>query len=383
MKTKSAQIQVTFNWIYIMIAGAMILLFFIGIIVKEKAASEERLSAEVVEIMESIFTGASLSEKTKNFIDTSGLVDYTLYFDCDAGVSEFGLQGYSYYASDSVNPLFAPLELSTSRLVLWSLPYRLPFKVIDFLFVTSANTKYFLVGNDPNFINEFNDATDTDNPLLKLNWEQLFDLNDIDPGGNFQVRIVDLDGTTVDVGKPLPEKLLTMGDKKVTAISFGKLGANTVDFYQKSGQVWKKLNPNPIRILSIDQERDAAKYGAIFAGSLEGYQCNMMKAFKKLDKLVAVYGGEKMSENIGGKLEDIVEFYESNPETSLTTECLNYLTTYDENVYTSLRSMQNQIKTCLVFQGEQGKCFDLITHADTLRKTNQILSETGDCISLY
>jgi hypothetical protein len=383
MKSKSAQIQVTFNWIYIMIAGAMILLFFIGIIVKEKAASEERLSAEVVDIMESIFTGASLSEKTKNFIDTSGLVDYTLYFDCDAGVSEFGLSGYSYYVSDSVNPLFAPLELSSTRLVLWSLPYRLPFKVIDFLFVTSANTKYFLVGNDVSFINEFNNATETDNSMLKINWEQLFDLNDLDPGGNFQVRIVDLDGTNVDVGKPLPEKLLAMGDKKVTAVSFGKLGVNTVDYYQKEGSVWKKLNDNPIRILSIDEERDAAKYGAIFSGSPESYQCNMMKAFKKLDKLIAVYGGEKMSENIGGKLAEIVEFYESNPETSLTTECLGYLTTYDENVYTSLRSMQNQIKTCLVFQGEQGKCFDLITHADTLRKANRILSETGDCISLY
>ena len=58
---KKGQIQVTFNWIYITIAGAVILLFFFGIVVKQKAASEEKLSIEVVRILESILTGAGVS----------------------------------------------------------------------------------------------------------------------------------------------------------------------------------------------------------------------------------------------------------------------------------------------------------------------------------
>ena len=57
---KKAQIQVTFNWVYILIAGAVILLFFIGIVVKQKAVSEENLATDVVRVMESIFTGAGV-----------------------------------------------------------------------------------------------------------------------------------------------------------------------------------------------------------------------------------------------------------------------------------------------------------------------------------
>ena len=89
---KRGQIEITFNWIYIVIAGAVILLFFFSLVVKQKQISEERLSNEVVQIMSSILTGAGVSEKTKNFIDASGLADYILYFSCDAGISEFGIK---------------------------------------------------------------------------------------------------------------------------------------------------------------------------------------------------------------------------------------------------------------------------------------------------
>src|SRR3989338_857556 len=81
-KDKKAQMDVGFNWIYIMIAGVVILLFFTGIIVKQKTASQQQLSTDVVRIMESIFTAAGVSEKTKNSIDIIGLADYTLTFNC-------------------------------------------------------------------------------------------------------------------------------------------------------------------------------------------------------------------------------------------------------------------------------------------------------------
>ena len=66
---KSGQVQITFNWIYILIAGAVILLFFVGIVVKQKVVSEERLATDVVDILDSIFTAAGVSSKTKIFID--------------------------------------------------------------------------------------------------------------------------------------------------------------------------------------------------------------------------------------------------------------------------------------------------------------------------
>src|SRR3989338_1793666 len=113
---KKAQMEITFNWVYILIAGAVILLFFVGLVARQKVVSEERLSGEIVEVMSSILVGAGVSEKTKNFIDVSGLADYTLYFQCLDGISEFGIKDRPARTQNSIDPVFAPRESQSSRI---------------------------------------------------------------------------------------------------------------------------------------------------------------------------------------------------------------------------------------------------------------------------
>ena len=61
------QVTVQFNWIYVMVAGAAILLFFIMIITQQKDMSEKRLNYKVMNILENIFTGSTVAENTKIF----------------------------------------------------------------------------------------------------------------------------------------------------------------------------------------------------------------------------------------------------------------------------------------------------------------------------
>src|SRR3989344_8568467 len=123
---KRGQLELTFNWVYILIAGTVILLFFVALVARQKQVSEERLSGDVVEVMSSILAGAGVSEKTKNFIDASGLADYTLYFQCLDGVGEFGIKDRPARIQNSIDPIFAPREVQSSRIVTWSLPYTMP-----------------------------------------------------------------------------------------------------------------------------------------------------------------------------------------------------------------------------------------------------------------
>jgi hypothetical protein len=366
---KSAQIQLTFNWFYVLIAGAVILLFFVGIVVKQKAAAEDNLASEVVRIMESIFTGASVSEKTKNFIDTSGLADYTLYFDCEEGVSEFGIKGKGTPSQDRVSPIFVPYEIKTTQLILWSLPYKLPFKVIDFMFVTSQNTKYFLLGNGAGFATEFINSTEGFNRV------EINNLNQIDPGKNFQIRIIDFDGT-LDENSPVPEKLKLMDDDKVTMLSF--LGTSQVNYYQMlDHNSWKKINSEPVQIVSLGGERDAAKYAAIFSGDDKIYRCNMGKAFQRLQYLIEVYEG---------KLIDIELYYNENIELSLSKECMNYIQAgdYDPNIETELSSLKGNLGACLLDYPETySSCISLMGVAANLKKADKDLGEKGDCLTLY
>ena len=137
-----AQVQVTFHWIYVVLAGAVILLFFAGIVIRQKSVAEQELTADVTRILETILAGAGVSEKTKNVIDTSGLADLTLYFSCTEGVGEFGIIGGSSRAQNTRDPLFAPEKIKSPQLITWSLPYAFPFKIIDFLYVTAPTIKY-------------------------------------------------------------------------------------------------------------------------------------------------------------------------------------------------------------------------------------------------
>lgn len=376
---KKGQIEVTFNWIYVLIAGAVILLFFVGIIVKQKAASEEQLGSEVVRIMESIFTGAGVSEKTKNTIDTSGLADYTLSFSCEDYVGEYGIKGGST-TQNAIDPIFSPVEINSPSLSLWSLPYKLPFKVIDFLFVTSPNTKYFLIGDTP-FVEEFlNETSANEQTKFVINAVSVSSVDQINPGDNFQIRIVDFTGTSITPGAPLPLPLQSWDDTKVTAVSF--TGSNQLDYYQKQDSSWRRLNLRPVQIVSLGGERDAAKYAAIFSGNDQIYECNMKKAFRRLQRLNDVYGGLDLTAGeAGGKVGEMRMFYElTRPELQRSNpDCLGHIKTYpDGNLVTALRTHQVKTNVCLL---QSSSCSDLIASASELRRINELLRV--DCLTLY
>ena len=271
---RRAQIQVTFNWVFILIAGAVILLFFIGIVVKQKDISEQRLNEDVVRVMGSIFTGAGVSEKTKHEIPTSGLADYTFYFNCEEGVSYYGIKGQPSRIEDEIMPMFSPREIKTTKMLTLSLPYKMPYKTADLLFVTSENTQYYLTGSGDGFWEEFTNSTEGFN----VEYVPSVNLADVNPGMNYQVRIIDLDGNKVLDGGSVPENLLRYDDDKVTAVSF--VAAQMVDYFIKDDNLWKKTNINHVPIISLGGERDAAKYAAIFAADDKLYNCNMQKAFQ-------------------------------------------------------------------------------------------------------
>lgn len=372
---KKAQVEITFNWIYLLIAGAVILLFFVGIVVKQKVAAEEQLASEVVEVMDTIFAGAGVSEKTKNFIDTSGLADYTLYFNCEIdsqgkSLSEFGIKEKGSSIQSRIEPIFSPQELKATKMVLWSLPYNFPFKVVDNLLVTSLNTKYFILNSQDKFFYEFLDATQG------FNVEDKPDLSFITPENNFQIRIIDLDGLSIKENQLVPDSLVSMADDKVTALVF--TGPNLVTYYQKQGSLWKKMHPNPITIVSIAEERDAAKYAAIFSATDKMYQCNMLKAFQRLQYLLEIY--EK-------KAKEMNQYYIDHPELTLTKSCLNYIqgpylleNGEETSLIIALDNLKNSLGACLI---KPEFCSGLIIPAQQLQQVNRDLGEKGDCLTLY
>src|SRR3989344_9381424 len=323
---KRGQIQVTFNWVYILIAGAVILLFFVGIISRQKVISEENLAVDVVRIMESIFTGAQVSEKTKSSIPLGGLSEKTFYFTCEDGVSEYGVEGLPARVQNGLDPIFAPINFRGSRLILWSLPYALPFKITDFLLVTSDYNQYFFIGEGNGLSDEFIEGALDSNPKLSVSAQKINGLSEIAvKSQNIRVRIIDADGDQIQSGGRITENLLILEDEAVTAISF--TANKEANFFRKEGATWKKLNLQPIAIVSKTDQRDAAIYGAIFPEDPASYLCNMQKAYQKIRFIAEIYQG---------KVQELEEYYQGSAESGNCNGFIGGFTASEGNIKDTL-----------------------------------------------
>ncbi len=289
------QMQMPFHWIYVLIAGGVILLFFVSIVVKQKESATQQLGTEVNRILESILGAASVSESTKSVISTAGLADETLYFKCAIDKSgdsasaamEYGLKEKGVSVKDMIMPIFAPAEIKGTRLFLWSLPYKLPFKIIDLLYVTGPSVQYVLVGESglaQEFLKEAKSSSDTQ---FKINVEKVADINSVSSSLGMRVRVVDYTGGAVQNGFPIPQSLLAKEDSEVSAVVFGD--GKSVSFFQKEGKVWK--SEGTATLFSVGGGLDAVRYAAIFAANKEMFDCGMMQAFKRAQLVSAVYAG--------------------------------------------------------------------------------------------
>jgi len=372
-RSKKGQLTLTFNWIYVLIAGAIILLFFIGIIVKQKSVSEEQLSYDITRTLESIIVAATVSEQTKNFIDTSSLKDYSFKFTCeieDPGgfkdiFSGYGIEGSSATVETPIEPIFAPEEIKTTEIVAWSLPYEMPFKVMDVLLITSSNTKYYVLG-------EGSFKTELLNSTSGLNFEFVDSFDDIKAGNNFHVRVVDVSdvGGASDIthNGNIPPNLESLSDSQVSAVSF--TSGNNVKFYHKEGNAFVGDDGDGpgVPIISLfPVERDAAKYAAIFAGSEELYKCNMMKIFKRLEILAEVYEFRNL---------ELRDYYEAGPGV-YNTQC-----TASDYSSTELILLVSNAGSCTSSLTGYASCSNMMSSAGLIKNMNENLHDKS-CVMLY
>ena len=125
------------HWVFVLIAGSVILLVFGTFIYKAKFSAEKEASVDLVNDLSLIFTGSEISSKTVNKIDD--MPDIPIEFDCDEltiGTTRLG------YNSKIV---FAPKESKSNTMLVWSYDWKAPFFVTNFIYISNPDTKYYFV----------------------------------------------------------------------------------------------------------------------------------------------------------------------------------------------------------------------------------------------
>ena len=281
MKNKKA-LEIQFNWIFVLIAGAAILIIFTLLIFKQKSLSESSTDSIALRSMESVVEGTGVSTDTSSVIAVPDL-------NIEVGCGKISIGKISKQYPRLV--LFSPSSIKGSKIVAQTLSFSAPYKSSNLLFMTSQQIKYILIGNS--------DLTKAINKTLppEINKENFssYDQSKVKNSNNYKVRFIfdNADPTSVI----FPNSLSKMTDGDVTALKItGDIDKGTLDFFEnKAGSFVSKGTSYYIG--------KAALMGAIYADTAEHYECNMKNVFARhsmvsdvyVDRTTALYNDDSMS----------------------------------------------------------------------------------------
>lgn len=296
-KQTKAQVEVHFNWIFVLIIGAVILTFFLFVISRQKAVSDQRLAADVLADMELVLTGQGVSVGRE---DSIAIPELELRFTCD----DYGMLAMTRRTGNAV--LFAPSSVQSEHLFTWTQEWDIPFKVSNLVYLTSPDIRYYLI-YDPadamakQFAEELNSSLpERMNKRLKTISEAIT----IKDEGDDRVRIVYIFPDFPAEGQPaLPAGLRNLNDKAVSALAIRKdlagedpyRGGASLGFYQKRGDQLEQdtiATPRGDRVGAYPSLGKGPLYGAVFADDFGLYECSMQKAIRRM-KLIAMIHNQR------------------------------------------------------------------------------------------
>ncbi len=329
---KKAVIQVQLNWIFVTIIGAIILFFFITIVTKQKDISETQLTNEIVRDLNDLITGAQVATGGASEIP---IPDIELEFACN-----------EYRVNNQRLPIGSRIVFGTSKIedksvVVWSVPWNLPYKVTDFLFITAPNIKYVF-------------AYDFDSPKAQ-NYHDIF-LNyipdqinkiEVDIDNEFNIDFPDENTykiKIISIGSTIPRPPDFAYDDKTTIVVVPRYNSDIDHF------------TDPLEYFQFDKRRKnfvssgnttfidkSSLMGAMFSDNIEDYKCVMNKVFQNLNALNKVHMQRTnmlVSANLPTNLyQDSLPYFQSIEE---STQNPKLWETNVANVFNSAKELDRQ-----------------------------------------
>lgn len=129
--------QSQFNWIFIIIAGAIILTFFVNFGLRYKSLQDEKLSIELlINLDNALF---NLQASPFNTFDVVNIPK-----DLEITCNNFKI-GNRNYSNDKL--IFSPKHLK-DKIYIYYKPFNFPFKIENFYYIISPDDKFYLIASD-------------------------------------------------------------------------------------------------------------------------------------------------------------------------------------------------------------------------------------------
>ena len=261
--------ELQFHWIFVLVAGAVILAFFFSVVQKQRGISEDRLSISLSSDMDAVFSSAVESRGTSQFLPVpSAGISFSCSDVCDCN---FWIGKKSTQFKDKI--IFAPGFLNEGKAVAWSLDWKMPFRSANFLFLMSPSDKYFLVmdssdSKSRSLFARLNQSLPRDVLLEVISPAEV---SGILPSRGLKYRFVFL-----DVPASSPFGLSSgFGSEDVSVVYVNSV-EKTVTFYSKDRRGLSFSSDSSLFL------GDPGIFAAIFAEDKDMFECGMKKAFSRL-----------------------------------------------------------------------------------------------------
>jgi hypothetical protein len=268
MKGKKG-VEVQLNWILVLIAGALILLFFIGVVVKQKEISQIKLGGELTTQLDTIFTGQLMTPGKINKIDTAqvpitfGCTDYTIN---------------SVPRGTANTALFSPKEIKAKQLILWTQSAFAPFLITNFLYVTSEQYSYYFINFNAQDIEKLKEILpESINPIFLPAGAVDTIMYKNEPG----IKLV-----FYNTPARMPDKLRYIEDYKVYAVELE--GADSFDTMLGS-LIFHRKEESFVQEGVFPMLGEESFFGAVFAENADAYACQMRKVTQRYYHMARIY----------------------------------------------------------------------------------------------
>jgi len=143
---KKAQISPVFKYIFVLVIGAIILVFFLKFALKTEKVGHQVIKAEVLHALDSSLQAFSVSGYSSGAMPTPPWPQIVhMKFGTKANCGKFTVEGQKYPITIE-RIIFGPEEMKTKQLQAWTLSWNFPFRITNFFFlVNPQRSKYYLI----------------------------------------------------------------------------------------------------------------------------------------------------------------------------------------------------------------------------------------------
>ncbi len=257
-----------FNWLFVILAGAIILSFFTVFTFKYIGLQEQKQTISLARTIQENIQLLQSSGIESYYIDDSSFklgVVTNLEFSCDETKSSFIVN--KNFVQDIQNEVvFAPIESKLSSLDAWIYSWNYPFFIVNLIFLSDPQRHYF-------FLYDLKSKEYVQN----LEVPEIFTLQKQDKKNPIEAK--SKKATFIYFTKPTEAELKKLSNQ------FEELFIISVDvdkqeiiFYEEGKEIGKEKYYG-----------EAFLFAAIFSESKENYECGLARALTRLERTTEIY----------------------------------------------------------------------------------------------